>query len=63
VKFVPTVRPSKFFAAALGTAIVMSANAARAASNEAALLIEADTGKVLHAENARCRGTRPRLLR
>jgi D-alanyl-D-alanine carboxypeptidase len=40
------------FVAALGTAIVMSANSARAASNEAALLIEADTGKVLFAENA-----------
>jgi D-alanyl-D-alanine carboxypeptidase len=40
------------FVAALGTAILMSANSAGAASNEAALLIEADTGKVLHAENA-----------
>jgi D-alanyl-D-alanine carboxypeptidase len=40
------------FVAALGTAILMSANSARAASNEAALLIEADTGKVLFAENA-----------
>ena len=40
------------FVAALGTAILMSANCASAASNEAALLIEADTGKVLHAENA-----------
>jgi D-alanyl-D-alanine carboxypeptidase len=40
------------FVAALGTAILMSANCASAASNEAALLIEADTGKVLFAENA-----------
>ena len=36
----------------MGTAILMSANCASAASNEAALLIEADTGKVLFAENA-----------
>ena len=40
------------FVAALGTAILMSANCASAASNEAALLIEADTGKVLFAEYA-----------
>ncbi len=40
------------FVAVLGTAILMSANCASAASNEAALLIEADTGKVLFAENA-----------
>jgi D-alanyl-D-alanine carboxypeptidase len=40
------------FFAALGTAILISANSARAASNEAALLIEADSGKVLYAENA-----------
>jgi D-alanyl-D-alanine carboxypeptidase len=40
------------FVAALGTAILMNANAASAASSEAALLIEADTGKVLYAENA-----------
>jgi D-alanyl-D-alanine carboxypeptidase len=52
VKFVSTIRPSKFIAAALGIAILMCANSALAASNEAALLIEADTGKVLHAENA-----------
>jgi D-alanyl-D-alanine carboxypeptidase len=40
------------FVAALGTAFLINANSARAASNEAALLIEADTGKVLFAENA-----------
>jgi D-alanyl-D-alanine carboxypeptidase len=38
--------------AALGTAILMCATSAWASSNEAALLIEADTGKVLFAENA-----------
>ncbi|MBX9828515.1 MAG: D-alanyl-D-alanine carboxypeptidase, partial [Xanthobacteraceae bacterium] len=51
MKFASTNRPS-VFVAALGTAILISANSARAASNEAALLIEADTGKVLYAENA-----------
>ena len=51
MKFVSSIRPSRFVAA-LGTAILMSANSASAASNEAALLIEADTGKVLFAENA-----------
>ncbi|MBX9844169.1 MAG: D-alanyl-D-alanine carboxypeptidase [Xanthobacteraceae bacterium] len=40
------------FVAALSAAILVNANSARAASNEAALLIEADTGKVLYAENA-----------
>jgi len=38
--------------AALGTAILMCDTSAWANSNEAALLIEADTGKVLFAENA-----------
>ena len=51
MKFVLTIRPSRFVAV-LGTAILMSTNSASAASNEATLLIEADTGKVLHAENA-----------
>jgi D-alanyl-D-alanine carboxypeptidase len=51
VKLVPLNRPS-MFVAALGTAFLINASSARAASNEAALLIEADTGKVLFAENA-----------
>jgi D-alanyl-D-alanine carboxypeptidase len=55
VKFVSSIRPS-MFAAALGAAALTSpslTNPADASSpTEAALLIEADTGKVLHAENA-----------
>ena len=48
---VSTIRPLSSVAS-LGIAILMCANSTWAASNEAALLIEADTGKVLHAENA-----------
>ena len=48
--FVSTFRPS-VFAAALA-AVLGTGSLANAATNEAALLIEADTGKVLYAENA-----------
>jgi len=50
VKFVSLIRPS-MFAAALAASAVTSPSYA-SSPTEAALLIEADTGKVLHAENA-----------
>jgi D-alanyl-D-alanine carboxypeptidase len=53
VKFVSTYRPSIFAAALAATALTGMTSAAQASSpTEAALLIEADTGKVLYAENA-----------
>jgi D-alanyl-D-alanine carboxypeptidase len=51
VAFVSTLR-TPAIAAALAAFIVTAPGAAHASATEAALLIEADTGKVLHAENA-----------
>jgi D-alanyl-D-alanine carboxypeptidase len=51
VAFVTTLRTPVFFAA-LAAVVFAAAAPARAANPEASLLIEADTGKVLHAENA-----------
>jgi D-alanyl-D-alanine carboxypeptidase len=51
VAFVTTLRTPAFFAA-VAAVIFTAAAPARAANPEASLLIEADTGKVLHAENA-----------
>jgi D-alanyl-D-alanine carboxypeptidase len=50
VTFVPTLRSSSLFAALAATALAISIPTQ--ASAEAMLLIEADSGKVLHAENA-----------
>jgi len=50
VKFVPTFRFQAF--AAVLAATIVTATSPAGASTEAALLVEADTGKVLHAENA-----------
>jgi D-alanyl-D-alanine carboxypeptidase len=55
VKFVSSIRPSMFAAALAASALtspVLTSPADASSPTEAALLVEADTGKVLHAENA-----------
>src|SRR5882757_8251946 len=52
VKFVSSTRPSMFAAAIALTSMVLSGAAHASSPTEAAVLIEADTGKVLYAENA-----------
>jgi D-alanyl-D-alanine carboxypeptidase len=52
VKFVSSTRPRMFVAAIALTSMALAGAAQASSPTEAALLIEADTGKVLYAENA-----------
>ena len=52
MKFVSSTRPRMFVAAIALTSMTLAGAAQASSPTEAALLIEADTGKVLYAENA-----------